>query len=300
VLIKSDGIPTYHFAAIVDDHLMEISHVTRGSEWLPSLPKNILLFQDFGWTAPKYIHLPLILNKGGGKLSKRQGDVFVEDYLAKGYLPEALINFCVLLGWHPKGDREIYSLEELEKIFDIRGIGANPAVFDTDKLDFFNGHYIRQKSLVELTDLVIPYLGETSQKIDREKLEKIISLAQDRLVVLSDINNLIKPYIQEIEYAPSLLLWKSLAKEEIKEKLEEMQSVMNNIPEHDWTKEKLEEKIFSYIKSKEGKNGDYLWPLRVSLTGEKNSPGPFESAWALGREESLKRIAAGISLCLQS
>jgi glutamyl-tRNA synthetase len=259
--------------------------------------------------------MPLILNKGGGKLSKRQGDVFVEDYLAKGYLLEALINFCVLLGWHPKGDREIYSLEELKKIFNIDGIGANPAVFDTDKLNFFNGHYIRQKGLAELTNLLIPYLAQdgiisteegivtnllSGQKITREKLENIISLTQERLVILSDIGNLIKPYLSEINYEPSLLLWKSLTMPEIKAKLEEMKNVMTKISETDWKKEIIEEKILSYIKDKEGKNGDYLWPLRVSLTGEKNSPGPFESAWALGKEDSLTRIDTGISLCVQN
>jgi len=143
VLIKSNGIPTYQFANVIDDHTMEISHVTRGDEWLSSYPKNILLYQALGWTAPKFIHFPLILNKEGGKLSKRKGDVFVEDYLAKGYLPEAIINFCALLGWHPKGDNEILSLDELVKEFFVSGIGISPAVFDIEKLNYYNGYYIR-------------------------------------------------------------------------------------------------------------------------------------------------------------
>ena len=164
VLIKSDGVPTYQFASVVDDRLMKISHVTRGEEWLPSFPKNILLYQAFGWELPKFIHLPLILNKGGGKLSKRQGDVFVEDYKAKGYLPEALINFCALLGWHPKSDKEIFSLQELEKEFNIEGLGVSPAIFDQDKLDYLNGYYIRQKSVEELTELCIPYLLNNKQQ----------------------------------------------------------------------------------------------------------------------------------------
>ncbi len=315
VLIKSNGVPTYHFAAIVDDHLMKISHVTRGSEWLPSLPKNILLFRAFGWKEPLYIHMPLLLNKTGGKLSKRQGDVFVEEYLEKGYLPEALLNFCALLGWHPKGDQEIYSLGELTKIFDVEGIGANPAIFDTDKLDFFNGHYIRQKNIAELTDLLLPHLEKAGliakkgdnwhnllrdKPITRENLERIVALAQDRLVTLSDIGPLVQSYLSaQPDYAPELLLWKSLTREEIWQKLEEMQKILIDTAEKEWTKEGLEEKIFAYIKEKEGKNGDYLWPLRVALTGQKNSPGPFESAWALGREESLKRLAQALTICVQ-
>ncbi len=144
VLLKSDGLPTYQLASVVDDHHMEISHVTRGDEWLPSLPKNILLYKSFGWTPPKFIHLPLILNKvGGGKLSKRKGDVFVENYLDKGYLKEALINFVAMLGWHPKDEQEFFTLDELENIFDIDGLGISPAIFDPEKLDFVNGHYIR-------------------------------------------------------------------------------------------------------------------------------------------------------------
>ena len=164
VLIKSDGMPTYQFANVVDDHLMKISHVTRGDEWLPSAPKNVLLYQAFGWEVPKLIHLPLILNKTGGKLSKRQGDVYVEDYRAKGYLPEALVNFCALLGWHAKGEKEIFTLAELEKEFSLEGLGASPAVFDLEKLDFYNGHYIRQKSLNDLTKLVLPYLSLKNNK----------------------------------------------------------------------------------------------------------------------------------------
>lgn len=137
VLIKSNGIPTYQFASVVDDHLMEISHVTRGDEWLASFPKNILLYKAFDWENPKFIHLPLLLNKTGGKLSKRQGDVFVEEYIAKGYLKEALLNFCALLGWHPKNDQEILSLEELKKEFSLEGLGSSPAIFDPEKLDYF-------------------------------------------------------------------------------------------------------------------------------------------------------------------
>jgi glutamyl-tRNA synthetase len=292
VLIKSNGVPTYQFANVVDDHLMEISHVTRAVEWLPSYPKNVLLYNDFGWTPPKFIHMPLILNKeGGGKLSKRKGDVFVEDYLAKGYLPEALINFCVLLGWHPKNDKEIWSLAELKKDFDINGMGVSPAVFDTDKLDYFNSLYLRQKPLPELAALCSPYLEAAGKSVaDKGKLEKIVALAQDRLKKISDIADLTDFIFSLPDYEESLLSWKTATLEESKNKLSKIKSELEKITEADWTKDHLENHILTWIKDNNGKNGDYLWPLRVALTGLKNSPGPFEVAGALGKAESLVRI----------
>lgn len=167
VLVKSDGYPTYHFASVIDDHLMEISHVIRGEEWLPSTPKHILLYKAFGWKAPKFAHLPLLLNPDKSKLSKRQGDVAVEDYLNKGYLPEALLNFILLLGWNPKTEEEIFSLDEMIKRFDLSGVNKYGAVFNVEKLDWINGMYIREMELGELTKLCVPYL------IDAGLIEKI-------------------------------------------------------------------------------------------------------------------------------
>ncbi|MFA6194392.1 MAG: glutamate--tRNA ligase [Patescibacteria group bacterium] len=292
VLIKSDGVPTYQFANIVDDHLMKITQVTRGDEWLGSFPKNILLYQAFGWTPPKFIHLPLILNKvGGGKLSKRKGDVFVEDYLAKGYLPEALINFCVLLGWHPKSDQEIWSLEELKRAFSIAGMGASPAVFDTEKLDYYNSYYLRQKSVPDLTELCLPYLKEAGRDIsDAEKIKKFVALAQDRLKTLSEIAAATAFLFELPEYAPELLCWKTLTLADAKANLATLKKELEKIAANSWDKDYLEKTILDWIKETNGKNGDYLWPLRVALTGLKNSPSPFEVAAALGREESLNRI----------
>lgn len=294
VLIKSNGVPTYQFANVIDDHTMEISHVTRGDEWLSSFPKNILLYQALNWTAPKFIHFPLILNKEGGKLSKRKGDVFVEDYLAKGYLPEAIINFCVLLGWHSKDDKEIYSLEELSTVFDIRGIGSSPAIFDLEKLDFFNGYYIRQKTLSELADLCRPYLDDAT--IDQARLEKIVGLTQDRMKRLSDINELAGfVFTDKLEYESDLLIWKSLSLENVKANLQELKGILEKIGDDNWNKEYLESHLVDYIKSNDKKVGDYLWPLRVSLTGLKNSPGPFEVADTLGKDKSLERIQIAIN-----
>lgn len=291
VLIKSNGIPTYHFASVVDDHLMEISHVTRGDEWLPSFPKNILLYKAFGWTPPKFIHLPLILNKTGGKLSKRQGDVFIEQYRDKGYLSEAIINFGALLGWHGKNDKEIYSLKELKKEFSLSGIGASPAIFDIEKLDYYNGYYIRQKPLAELAELCRPYLENAGHKIsDTKKLEAYVSLAQERMKKLEDIVEMTSFLFELPEYEESLLAWKTLSATDAKNNLRNLKLELEKIDSKDWTKENLEVVIFSWIKEGDKKNGDYLWPLRVSLTGLKNSPGPFEVAAVLGKDKSLRRL----------
>jgi glutamyl-tRNA synthetase len=286
VLIKSDGVPTYQFANIVDDHLMEITHVTRGDEWIPSFPKNVLLYDAFGWTAPKFFHLPLILNKGGGKLSKRQGDVFVEDYRAKGYLPEAIVNFCALLGWHPKSDQEFFTLQELEKEFSVSGMGVSPAVFDLEKLDFYNSYYLRQKTNQELLELCRHYLPNN---FEEEFLLGVVSLAKDRLKKISDITELSGFFFELPNYDSSLLVWKTLSVSDSISNLRELKVILEN-KSFAWNKESLEELVFSWIKENDKKNGDYLWPLRVALSGEKNSPSPFEIAAVLGREESLNRI----------
>jgi len=296
VLIKSNGVPTYQFASVIDDHLMEISHVTRGDEWLPSFPKNILLYQAFNWTPPKFIHFPLILNKEGGKLSKRKGDVFVEDYLARGYLPEAIINFCALLGWHPKGDNEILSLAELAKEFFISGIGISPAVFDLEKLNYYNGYYIRAKKPEELVSLCRPYLEAAGYNLENCDLPKIIAISSDRLKTLEEIVSVAAFFFKDPEYLPELLLWKTLNISEIKNNLQELVTVLENIADNNWTKEILEEEVFMYLKGHDKKNGDYLWPWRVSVTGLKNSPNPFEVSGALGKEKTLARIKTALNL----
>jgi len=291
VLIKSNGVPTYHFANIVDDHLMKITHVTRGDEWIPSFPKNILLYQAFDWTPPKYIHLPLILNKTGGKLSKRQGDVFVEQYRDKGYLPEAVINFSALLGWHGKNDKEIYSLSELEKEFSLDGIGASPAIFDPEKLDYYNGYYIRQKSVAELTESCLPFFEKAGRKMmDKKRLENFVALAQDRMKKLEDVIELTDFLFELPHFEKDLLCWKTLTLENAKNNLSALAIELKKIEEANWNKESLESSILTWIKNNEGKNGDYLWPMRVSLTGLKNSPGPFEVAYALGKEGTIRRL----------
>jgi glutamyl-tRNA synthetase len=309
VLIKADGMPTYQFANVVDDHLMEISHVVRGDEWLSSFPKNILLYQAFGWQPPKYVHIPLVLNKEGGKLSKRQGDVAVEDYRTKGYLPEALLNFCALLGWHSKSDEEIMTIERIIDEFKIKDIGTSPAIFDTEKLDYINGHYIRQKTVHELVDLTLPYLIEgklldvqagqwlnnlTGEKVSREQLERFVGLAHDRLRKLSEINELSDYLFQpKLKYDGALLVWKKSDAPTTQKNLEAAADVLARIPEIEWTRFTIEDALMGHIQSAMLTVGEVLWPVRVAMTGRDKSPGPFEVAEALGKEKAIERIKAG-------
>lgn len=302
VLVKASGMPTYQFANVVDDHLMKIDMVVRGEEWIPSLPKNIALYGEFGWDVPEYVHLPLMLNKNGGKLSKRQGDVAVEDFLKKGYLPDAIINFCALQGWHPKEEgKEVYSIKEAIKKFNIDDIGTSGAVMDTEKLDYLNGYYIRQLSIEEFYEKTKSYLSEninlTSDESRRSEgfVKKVIKLEQERIKKLSDISEVTRLFfVDELDYEKELLLWKKMTSEEAKQSLTELLGVLDKISPENWTKENIEEVVVAYIKSKDAKVGNYLWPMRASLTGATASPGPFEVAEALGSSECLKRITSGI------
>ena len=301
VLVKSSGIPTYQFANVVDDHTMEISHVTRGEEWIPSFPKNILLYQAFGWEPPKFIHYPVILNKTGGKLSKRQGDVAVEDFKARGYVPAALINFCSLLGWHPKTDNEILSLNDIIKVFDIKDINPSPSIFEVDKLDFFNGYWLRQKSASELVKLIKPFLKDNiklsseAHKKEDAFLRKIISIEKERIKKLSDIAEITDFFfVEELKYGSEMLVWKKMDKSSLPNNLQALARILEKIPEENWTNDSIEEGVMSFLKAKELKIGEFLWPMRVALTGRKASPGPFEVAEILGKKETLKKINVAI------
>jgi len=296
VLLKSDGFPTYHLANVVDDHLMEITHVIRGEEWLPSTPKHILLYQAFGWDIPAYAHLPLLLNTDRSKLSKRQGDVAVEDYIKKGYLKEAIINFVALLGWNPGegSTQEIFSIEDLIEKFDLKHVHKSGAVFDLQKLDWLNSLYIKKLSLQKLYEKSLDffqqknfYQNATKEKKSEEYLKKVLAIEHDRLNNLSEVGEYNKFFFQDIDYPKELLKWKSMNDYNLKKSLEQSKEVLEKIAEKDWTKELLEKTL---LESAGDKRGDLLWPLRAALTGEKKSPPPFEVLWVLGKDESLKRL----------
>jgi len=313
VLMKSDGYPTYHLANVVDDHLMQISHVIRGEEWLPSTPKHILLYKYFDWEAPQYTHLPLLLNADKSKLSKRQGDVSTMSFLEKGYLPEALLNFVLLLGWNPKTEEEIFSVEEMIQKFDLSGVNKYGAVFNVEKLDWINGMYIRKMDLGKLTELCIPYLEKenliekvsdneftnklTGEKIDFEKLKQIISLEQERMKKLSEIGESLRFIFEENPvYEKELLAWKKMDADQAQKNLQLIYDELEKMDEKNFTKDNLLE-IINKLKEKTGLGtGELLWPMRISLSGLKNSPGPFEIAEVLGKEKALRRISAAMTL----
>lgn len=311
ILIKTDGFPTGVFAIAVDDNLMHITHVVKGEEWLSTTPKQVLIYEAFGWTLPEFAHLPLILNPDRSKLSKRQGDVAVEDYLQKGYLKEAIVNFVALLGWNPgKGStQEIFSLDELVQVFDIAQIHKGGAVFDIKKLDWMNSEYIKRLSIDALYTRVVAFgLFEDeffkvlpAEKKSESFLKKVLVVEHDRLVRLSDIG-VHNPFFfaDELSYEASLLRWKDNDVVVTKNALMQAEDLLKKLPEEDFsTLKTLEEKFLQaagdYAQSLGGNEagrgrGDFLWPLRVALTGADRSPSPAQVAWVLGKEESLARV----------
>ncbi|MCD6176881.1 MAG: glutamate--tRNA ligase, partial [Candidatus Cloacimonetes bacterium] len=202
ILVKSDGFPTYHLANVIDDHLMEISHVIRGEEWLSSVPKHLFLYEAFGWKPPKMCHLPLLLNPDKSKLSKRQGDVAVEDFLNKGYLPETLINFVALLGWHAPGNEEFYTLSELEKVFSLKRINKSGSVFDIEKLNWMNGQYLRNIDLKLIGEYAIKYFKKAGYHIPNEKhYLELVNIARSRIHKLDEVTEFAKPFFSELNFS---------------------------------------------------------------------------------------------------
>lgn len=292
VLLKSDGYPTYHLANVVDDHEMKISHVIRGEEWLPSTPKHVLLYKAFGWKNPEFAHLPLLLNSDHSKLSKRQGDVAVEDYVKKGYLKDALINFVALLGWNPRADKELYRLDELIANFELTKVNKSGAVVNFEKLDWMNGHYIRQMPLQQLTKLAIPYLKTEDQRL----AAKVVALEQERLKKLSDLTGETEFFFAEqLHYEPQILVWKKSPKENVAPTLQAVYDFLKSYTQK-WEAKLLEDTIKEWINRTGRGVGDTLWPMRVALSGRTASPPPFEIAAILGKEKTLSRIQYAITL----
>ncbi len=299
VLMKSDGFPTYHLAVVVDDHLMEITHVMRAEEWLPSTPKHIVLYKMFGWEAPEFAHLSWLINDQKQKLSKRHGDVSVEDFKQKGYLPEALVNFVSFLGWNPGGEREMFTLADLEAEFSMEKVSKAAAVFNRDKLNWYNREYIKKMDIVELTERALPFLvnaGTVSEHKNTPWLQKVVALEKERMTALSELPESVGfIFADMLEYDPTILIWKKDTREGSKEKLSMLCEFLQGVDENDWTLERLSEKIKTWITEKGFGVGDVLWPMRVSLSGRQNSPGPFEIADVLGKEKTLHRIERALA-----
>ena len=289
VLLKSDGFPTYHLAVVVDDHLMHVTHVIRGEEWLSSTPKHLILYRQFGWEPPAFAHLPLILNPDRSKLSKRQGDVAVEDYLKKGYLPEALVNFIALIGWNPTADQELFSLDELIAAFDVRDVNKAGGVFNREKLDWMNAQHLKRLSLTELRARVAPLIPQVS--IDEASLMRILEVERERLITLAQINEKLPMYIGPIRYPKTLLVWKKSTTEEAQEALQRWMSFFTDVNEGTFASvASLDQAMREHINQNGWQNGAMLWPLRIALSGLEHSPSPFELAYVLQRNEVLKRL----------
>lgn len=294
VLLKSDGFPTYNFANIVDDHQMNITHVVRGNEYLSSTPKYNLIYEAFGWEIPTYVHVPPVMKDDHQKLSKRNGDASFQDLIAKGYLPQAVLNYIALLGWSPPTEQEIYTLEELIAVFDIKRISKSPAIFDIDKLTWMNGMYLRKMDLDEYYDLVKPYIDNAVKgDFDKKAIAKII---QPRIDLLQQIHESID-FIDELpKYSNELYLHKKmkttyeLSITAIKEGIE----VLSKLDDFS-SEEKIHEVLLMIPTKLELKNGQVLWPIRTALSGKAFTPGgAIELVHILGKEESLKRLAFGL------
>ena len=294
VLLKSDGFPTYHLANVVDDHEMGVTLVIRGEEWLPSTPKHILIYQAFAWELPRFAHLPLLLNPDKSKLSKRQGDVAVEEYLKKGYLPEALLNFVLLLGWNPGTEQEIFSLDEMVKSFKLEQVNKSGAVFDSKKLDWINGQYLRKLSAKQFCTLAVPYLAAAGLTAPVTQLEKIAVTEQERIKRLDELPELVRFFFEPPQYETSLLLWKKMTQAETHTNLKSVAEALNSILEKKWDQATIEKALTTLIEKSQRSVGEILWPLRAALSGRKASPGPFEIAAALGKKETVARLKIAI------
>lgn len=308
-IAKNTGLPLYNFAVVVDDFEMKITHVIRGEDHISNTPKQILLQRALNFPRPQYAHLPLILGPDRTKMSKRHGPVSVFYYRERGYLAEALVNFMALLGWNPGTEREIFSLDELSREFDIAKVQKSSAIFNIEKLNWINGYYIRRKSSAELTNLCIPFLEkdglieteiqngnlkfkiiQTGEITSFEWLEKIILLEQSRLRTLDEIGERTAFFFtKELEYPPELLKWKNMTPDEISSSLDKSSKILSDVKEENFNALNLKEILMTEAETM-GDRGKLLWPLRVALCGLRESAGPFEIAEILGKEKCLERI----------
>lgn len=296
VLLKRDGLPTYNFANVVDDHLMGITHVVRGSEYLSSTPKYNLLYEGFGWEIPKYIHCSPVMRDQHNKMSKRHGDPSYEDLIAQGFLTDAVVNYVALLGWAPGGEREIYTLQELAEAFDLKGISKSPAIFDLTKLKYFNSEYIRSMAPDRFAAIAEPYIRQAVKNPAIDPAQ-IAALLQQRCEVLTDIPEKVDFFDVLPEY-DAVLYTNKKSKTDATVSLEMLRTVRPIFEAiSDWTDENLLSAMTGLAAQLEVKNAKVMWPVRIAVSGKAVTPGgAVEICRILGKAETLRRIDAGIAL----
>ena len=299
ILIKSDGYPTYNFANVVDDHLMGITHVVRGNEYLSSSPKYNRLYEAFGWEVPVYIHCPLITDENHQKLSKRCGHSSFEDLVEQGFLTEAIVNFVALLGWSPADNQEIMTLEELVEKFDYHHMNKSPAVFDYTKLKWMNGEYIKKMDFDKFYEMALPYIKEVITK-DYD-LKKIAHMVQTCIEIFPDIRDHIDFFEELPEYDVAMYTHKKM-KTNAQTSLEVLQEILPVLEaQEDYSNDALYQTLLKYVEQKGCKNGYVMWPIRTAVSGKQMTPGgATELMEVLGKEESLARIRKGIELLSQA
>lgn len=285
VLIKSDGMPTYHFAVVVDDHLMKISHVIRGDEWLSSFPKQIILYQYFGWKPPVFVHLPVFLDpQGRGKMSKRRGSVSARSFLDRGYLPAALNNFLMLLGWNPGTDQEIFSLDQFVSQFSLNRLHLTQPAFNQKKLDYLNGYYIRQLSPAKLAKLLKPFLPQ----IKPSQLKLLIPLLQDRIHKLSDAQSLTDFVHQDVNYHPSLLLQRQTSPQLAQDMLSQAKQTLSSLSR--WQPDFLQKSLLDLIKKNNWNTGQFFMVFRVAVCGSPFTLPVVDCLPIIGRQAALRKL----------
>ena len=295
ILIKSDGYPTYNFANVIDDHLMGITHVVRGNEYLSSAPKYNKIYEAFGWDVPVYVHCPLITDENHKKLSKRCGHSSYEDLIEQGFVTEAVVNYVALLGWCPSGNQEIFSLEELVKEFDYRHMSKSPAVFDIVKLKWMNGEYLKAMDFDKFYEMAEPYLkAAISKPLD---LKKIAAMVKTRIEVFPDIAGLVDFFEELPEYDVAMYTHKKM-KTTAETSLEVLKDLLPILEaQEDYSNDGLYQTLVKYVEEKGCKNGYVMWPIRTAVSGKQMTPaGATEIMEVLGKEESLARIRKGIEL----
>lgn len=294
ILLKSDGFPTYNFANVVDDHLMGITHVVRGNEYLSSTPKYNLMYDAFGWQRPTYIHCPPVMKDEQHKLSKRNGDASFQDLIAKGYLPQAILNYIALLGWSPETEQEIYTLEELSKAFNIKHIGTSGAIFDINKLTWMNGVYLRNMDIETYYQTILPYLQEavTNPNYDLKEIAKIL---HERVSTLTEIKEMVDFFDSYPSYSNDLYFNKKMKSnaEIALPVLKQSRIILEQLQQ--WDYNTIHDSLMQQVTDMQLKNGQVLFPVRVALSGKAFTPGGcMEIAAILGKEESLRRIDLSI------